>query len=126
MKLSKKSMLFISFIVLTIVMFIAQMYINKTYMHFDSAQYWESGKIYDWHSTNLQTAFRGYLLQFVFFIAYKFGNHFDSEFLGYRILSSLSFAFLHTYVFDGMCRFIMPKEKYEDKSEHIVFFSFFL
>lgn len=89
----------IAFVVLFVGMFCILLVFGDTQLYYDDGLYWSLGKSYDWNSTNLNIAFRGYLLPLIFFIAYKVGMIFGNEFIGLWLLSSITFSILHTVVF---------------------------
>ena len=89
----------IVFILLFFFSFIVQMAIDNTVCQYDAATYWSLGKAYNWSSLNLPWGFRGYLFPFLLSLCYKLGKVLNNEWIGFRLLSSLMFAFLFTYVF---------------------------
>lgn len=78
---------------------IIHMVINNTSMYYDDAVYWWLGKACGFDVRNIDWGFRGWVLPYIYSICYQFGMLFNSEFLGYRIFSSLIFAFTFTFSF---------------------------
>ncbi|MBR6147715.1 MAG: hypothetical protein IKQ44_05055 [Lachnospiraceae bacterium] len=94
-----KNVEILAFIFLFVGMFSVLAYSGDTDLHYDDALYWTLGQAYNWDCTNLAIGFRGYLLPFMFFLAYKLGKILGNQFIGLWILSGATFALLHTAVF---------------------------
>ncbi len=104
------------FLSLFLICLIMQMVVNNTEVFWDSSIYWKYGKECGWDVRNLSSGFRGYLLPFFFSMCYKLGMLLGSEFLGYRILSSIIFAATFTFFFLIIARML----EFEGDDIHII------
>lgn len=89
----------VTFIVLFVFSIVIHTLINNAHCYYDDAVYWNLGKTCGWNVKNLDWGFRGWLLPYIFSMCYKFGMMFGSEFLGYRIFSSIVFALFFSVLY---------------------------
>lgn len=93
---------FVAFLILFVGSLTIHLLVNNTECHYDADTYWRLGKTCGFDVRNLDWGFRGWLLPYLFSLCYQFGMVFGSEFLGYRIFSSVIFALffstLYTYL----------------------------
>lgn len=109
MKITDKKCFFVSFVVLFVVSMVIHMTVNNTDAYYDSDTYWELGQSMHYSVRWLGSGFRGYLLPFFFSVCYEFGMYCHSEFLGYRIFSSLVFALMFSCLFRYVARMLEIK-----------------
>lgn len=89
----------VTFIVLFGISIAIHTLINNKNCYFDDAVYWSLGRACGFNVKNMDWGFRGWLLPYVFSMCYQFGMLFGSEFLGYRIFSSIVFALFFSVLY---------------------------
>lgn len=98
------------FIILFLFCMAIQIIVDNPAGYYDSAVYWNLGKMCGWDVRNITWGFRGWLLPYIFSMCYKFGMMFGKEFLGYWFFSSFLFAFTFTFSFFHIAKMLGFRE----------------
>lgn len=130
--MKKGKYILIEFGLLFIACLAVHMFVNNTSAYFDDSVYWWLGKACGWDVRNIEWGYRGWVLPYIYSICYQFGMLFESEFLGYRIFSSLVFSLTFTFSFlyiAKLMKFKISGKKWEGMYTGVVcgilFFIFF-